>query len=448
MINPLAAVSVANFTLQAGNWTQNTVNLPLFSASNSFSVYSIDEVTLTISGGRFARFVGGDGSGANPYQIVDIYGLQGIGSSADLRSSSYVLNNDIDASSTATWNMGSGFVPIGSEVDLFSGDFDGNNQVISNLFINLPGLEGVGLFGGVDGSINGSIISDLGLVDSSITGFSNVGGIIGLMGNAAQIIRSFNTGDVFGEFSVGGIVGAIENGGTLNQIYNSGDVTVGVSVGGGLIGNLFSGPVTVRDALNVGSVSGGATNGGIVGSIEHLGAALTLKNVLNTGLVIGEVAVGGLIAIAAGTTLTDTFWDTATSGQSMATSTGTPAGATGGCFTGIACANGGTVKLSAQATYPQGVNQWDFVTIWGIIENISYPFLRAFNPTIPPTPQEGGGLPDITNFTGFITNDNAQQQIAAMLCRAFFGKESCEAPQLTPEDIISIDPSLLSESGP
>ena len=62
---------------------------------------------------QFLRVTGGDGSADNPYQIADVYGLQGIGSSSSLLNGNYQLANNIDASGTASWNNGQGFSPIG-----------------------------------------------------------------------------------------------------------------------------------------------------------------------------------------------------------------------------------------------------------------------------------------------------------------------------------------------
>ena len=70
-------------------------------------------------GGSFMRALSGGSS--DTYQIVDVYGLQGIGSSSYLLGRSYVLANDIDASSTSHWNNGAGFKPIGCECTPFTG---------------------------------------------------------------------------------------------------------------------------------------------------------------------------------------------------------------------------------------------------------------------------------------------------------------------------------------
>ena len=137
VINATAAVNVATFTLQNGNWRQVSGTLPAFSA-----------IDFQLQGGTFLRALGGDGSNGSPYQITDVYGLQGIGSNSSL-TQNFALVNNIDASGTANWNSGAGFAPIGNNIASFSGSFDGRGFSISNLVVNRPTSDNVGLFGAV-----------------------------------------------------------------------------------------------------------------------------------------------------------------------------------------------------------------------------------------------------------------------------------------------------------
>ena len=87
----------------------------------------------------------------------------------------YALGRDIDASATASWNGGAGFTPVGG-ISLFTGTFDGQGQTTSNLRINQPSGQYVGLFGR-----NGAtaIVRNLGLLNVSITGCTATGGVVG-----------------------------------------------------------------------------------------------------------------------------------------------------------------------------------------------------------------------------------------------------------------------------
>ncbi|MEK7811456.1 MAG: hypothetical protein AAB278_06540, partial [Pseudomonadota bacterium] len=98
--NNAGAVNVGSFTMTAGgSWNQISV------APGSF--YASD---FNVVNGTFIRALGGDGSTATPYQLTDIYGVQGIGS-VGMLGNSYVLTKNIDASVTPGWNGGAGFSP-------------------------------------------------------------------------------------------------------------------------------------------------------------------------------------------------------------------------------------------------------------------------------------------------------------------------------------------------
>ncbi len=106
----------------------------------------------------------------------------------------YTVANNIDATQTLSWNLGAGFIPIGNSSSPFTGTFNGNNYTISNLFINLPSMNDVGLFG----QTSGATIENVGLVNATITGQNNVGGLAGSSYNSSSIDNSYATGSVNG----------------------------------------------------------------------------------------------------------------------------------------------------------------------------------------------------------------------------------------------------------
>jgi len=67
------------------------------------------------------------------------------------------------------------FEPVGDYTTPFTGTFDGLGHTISNLTINRPGEDYVGLFGCTDGAV----IRNVGLIGSSVTGAESVGGLVG-----------------------------------------------------------------------------------------------------------------------------------------------------------------------------------------------------------------------------------------------------------------------------
>jgi hypothetical protein len=167
---------------------------------------------------------------------------------------------------------------------------------------------------------------------------TGLGGLIGLVGGSAPLVQlSYATGPISGSSSggnfVGGLIGVV-NTGTVRASYASGPVSEVSREAGGLIGHL--GTATVDQAYASGHVSGG----------------------------IG-VTVGGLVATTSGSpTVTDSYWDAQTSGQ---TTSG------GGLGTGMT-----TAQL--RAALPAG-----FGNAWAITPTYSYPFLNdpAFDFTSP-----------------------------------------------------------------
>src|SRR5690606_4447550 len=125
--------NVGRFTLLDGDWSQVAATLPTFSTRD-----------FSLEGGSFVRALGGSGSSASPWQLTDIYGLQGL---ATQLSGHAVLANNIDASGTAQWNGGEGFNPIGTFDTMFTGSLNGAGFGIDGLTINRSGLDNVGLFG-------------------------------------------------------------------------------------------------------------------------------------------------------------------------------------------------------------------------------------------------------------------------------------------------------------
>lgn len=132
-----------------------------------------------------AKFVGGDGSVNNPYQIANDAQLNAV---RNYPESNFVLVNDIDLSKYENW------VPIPK----FSGSLDGKGHTIKNLKIDyvienkenkLPESYGVGLFDGIKDS---SKIKNINL-------------------EAIDINIKNNVKNLLFDFSVGGITSTCEN---------------------------------------------------------------------------------------------------------------------------------------------------------------------------------------------------------------------------------------------
>ena len=266
-------------------------------------VSTLAVVAMALSGGGFvgmaqgqadtgpadvdASDLSGSGTADNPYVIQNASELQAMEDDLDAH---YELGGDIDAAATAQWDGGSGFDPVGpTESAKFTGSLDGNGHTIADLTIDRPDTRRVGLFG----VLNESEVRDLTLTDATVTGLESTGSVAGeLYGGTIEGVTASVT--IEGSSEVGGIVGASvrpfpEVGpGTIADVTVSG--TVDGNVTGGVAGrNTFDG--TVRDADADATVTGAATNGGLVGSNSG-----TITDVTASGSVEGTGdQTGGLV---------------------------------------------------------------------------------------------------------------------------------------------------------
>ena len=219
----------------------------------------------------------------------------------------YNLVADIDASHTngAThpsqmWSA-RGFVPVGTFPNNFIGDFNGHDHTISELFINRPGTNYVGLFS----SVENATIANVGMVGGSITGSFSVGGLVGLQ-FSGDISNAYATGAVSGDRGVGGLVGYQLGSGSITNAYATGAVS-GVTSVGGLVGWQDG---NISNAYATGAVSGTNQVGGLVG--HQVGSII---DAYATGAVSGDRGVGGLVGYQLGSgSITDAYATGAVSG--------------------------------------------------------------------------------------------------------------------------------------
>ncbi len=357
-------------------------------------------------------YSGGSGTAENPYQIVDANDLLALAGTptdynkcfilmADVNLQGQVFTKAIIAADTSS--------DYGFQGTAFTGMFDGNSHKITHFTINGGSNCYLGLFGYIG---SGGSIKNLGLENFTVSGSSgsyDVGGLVGF--NGGSISDCYSTGSVSGSSdssAVGGLVGS--NGGSINNCYSTGTVSgyeyVGGLVGtnGGSINNCYS-TATVSGGSNsqyvgglvgenrysshisgcysTGSVSGNMYIGGLVGSDDYSGSITdcystgavsgtsgvgglvgeensgSIGNCYSTGVVSGTSVIGGLVGYNYLGSVNSSFWDTLTSGRM------TSAGGTGKT----------TAEMKTLSTFTSA--GWDFVEIWGIEKNQTYPYLRT-----------------------------------------------------------------------
>jgi filamentous hemagglutinin family protein len=432
-----ASIATGTFDLISGQWEQvGNGSIASFSASN-----------FEVTSASFLRALSGSGTAADPYLIGDVYGLQGIGTSAPLLADAYKLANSIDASGTANWNSGAGFAPLGSSIDMpFTGTFDGNGKTITGLTINLPNAEDVGLFGYVrDGSVSNLALTNFTVEGSrfvgALAGINNGGTIADVSVDDGTVTGTSNTlADMSANTNVGGLVGESVNDTTSNASITSASAGLGVTVTasdgsggpltlgqvGGLVGWNSSG--TISDSYSAATVTGDRYVGGLVGRNDGAisqsfasGAATSVWGYigglagLNTGTIADSYALGSVTSIFATAGLV---------GQNMGSITNSYAaglvqggsGVAGGLVavgvgtvsngywntdtTGQATSNGGTGLTNAQMLTSTAASfaGFDFSSVWRFIPGTSYPYLAAIFTSTP------------TVFSGTYTNASGATQ--------------------------------------
>jgi hypothetical protein len=324
--------------------------------------------------------------------------------------------------------------PIGCNI-AFTGIFDGNGHVVSNLLIDTDGLntQNLGLFGTLQGE--SSAVRNLAVENCSITGGTDSDNLGGLCGHndGITIVNCHATGSISGGDNLGGLCGYNEAG-AIENCYATVSVTGGISTYnlGGLCGYNEAGSIvycyatgnivggtssynlgglcgensgTIPSCYATGNVSGGSYLGGLCGEtsgttsnsyatgsisgVDYLGGLFgknsgTTPNSYATGTVSGRNYIGGLCGENSGTitncyaigtvggtysygglcgyntsgTISNSFWDTETSG--------------------LTTSNGGTGKttleMQMEATFTNA--GWNFQDIWAMA---SYPELKSFS---------------------------------------------------------------------
>ncbi len=172
-----------------------------------------------------------------------------------------LMNNiDLEGSQSNQWT------PIGDNINMYKGTFDGACCEVSGLYIN-----GSSDYQGLFGYTEDATITNLG-VSGSVTGSMNVGGVVGYT-ERSSIVNCHNKATVSGCMHVGGIVGYSNYTGSLIiNCYNAGEIegvysTYPDSNIGGIVGSTDY-TVNITSCYNSAKVSGSSKIGGIAGDIS------------------------------------------------------------------------------------------------------------------------------------------------------------------------------------
>ncbi|MEO6568578.1 MAG: GLUG motif-containing protein, partial [Opitutaceae bacterium] len=183
-------------------------------------------------------------------------------------------------------------------------------------------MTGTGAYtGGLVGYNTGTITNSY--ANAAINGGTNTGGLVGR--NDGTIQGSYAAGTLLGSNRLGGLVGV--NTSAISNSYSTVAVTSNF-----FVQDLFGGLV----GQNTGSVTNSYASG---------------------VMVVNPNNAGGLIGLNQGGVISNSYWNTQTTGQ--------------------ATSSGGTARTTAQMQQSANFGGWDFASTWTIYAGVSSPLLNS-----------------------------------------------------------------------
>lgn len=370
-------------------------------------------IFLLITSISLAQFAGGEGTENDPYQVATAAQLNEV---RNFPEAHFIQTADIDLGSDNPegefYNNGEGWLPIST----FSGTYNGQDHIISGLYINRSGSDNMAFFAEVSGSEsaltniiidtadvtgkeytgilagsvrrtrveNCKVSGQVSAFEGSFTSLYN-GGMIGQARYEATIIgcsfsgeittngellytgglvgeidgvtiqKSRASGTISGDRVVGGLVGDGKES-EISECYFYGDIIAESNAGGGFIGDAST-ETFITDCYARGTVSGSNSMGGFAGQHDNC----FIQRCYASVTVTGENQKGGFSGSGSPTSISNSFWDTDTSG--------------------LEDSFGGEGRQASAMTYPFVTDifpTWDFEEVWGSSqeENDGYPFLQ------------------------------------------------------------------------
>ncbi len=242
------------------------------------------------------------------------------------------LSNDIDLSANL-------WTPIGKNSTItFAGTFDGNNKVISGLFVTNFTASFTGLFGQITGAtvknvrlsnpvilakddagcIAGGLLSNALIVNCHVTGAeingtgNNIGGLVGSLLTNSTVSKSSLQGNVSGSNQIGGIAGSPYDLAFIEECYASGEVTGTYNVGGIAGYSAFTflpnRPLTVNNCYSRSAVIAG--DGPAAGIYGGASGQLIVKNSYAAGMLVASGTKGGVLGAIGNISAINDYWDT------------------------------------------------------------------------------------------------------------------------------------------
>ena len=272
----------------------STTGVGLFATIRRGSIRDVDLRNVDITGDERVGGLSGESNGGMVQNVSVTGSITGTDSVGGLLGYNYVATSIDDFVNPIVQNSSAGVSVSSSRV---AGGLIANNQGTVQNVSTSGSVDGVEFVGGLVGNNDG---------EGPFNDPENIAGVDGTIENA------YSVANVNGSSPVGGLVGGNGNEGIIRESFATGTVT-GSFAGGGLIGE-HEGTV-VQNVYASGNVTVESRAGGLIGELEGEGVEKTYAT--------GKITVtsefsdpGGLFGSAREVTVTDSYWDTQSTGSS------------------------------------------------------------------------------------------------------------------------------------
>ena len=285
----------------------------------------------------------------------------------DTNGNGYTHTDGTGDSGDSYYNGGAGWERLSGGIgsNPYQAVFDGNGYMIANLFINRSGApDAYGLFGG---GAPTSHIMRVGLPHAYVAGKDYVGALVG--SHQGRTSFCWATGQASGRDVVGMLLGI--NHGPVYSSWSSGQVTSTRQYAGGLAGASDGNLIATYSHANV--TINGATAGALTGQLQNITDPSAGATLINASYGIGAVTgsttdIGGVAFVhssASASDITNSYYDSATTGISGGETTANLQGTLG--YTAGGIYENWNVDLDGDSNAD---DPWDFGT------SSQYPILK------------------------------------------------------------------------
>ncbi len=182
------------------------------------------------------------------------------------------------------------WTPIGTNTKSYGGTFNGNNHVVSGLYIKSTVTTTAGNYKGLFGYVKNATVKDFTVEGTVNCAAQYAAGAVAYT-YASNLSGITNRATVIAKTYAGGITAYAYGASTIERCSNEGNVTSTANYAAGITPYLSAATTVIKNCRNSGDIDGAGYVGSLTANINN--AAGTVQNSLNIGRVLAEVGTSG-----------------------------------------------------------------------------------------------------------------------------------------------------------